>query len=95
VTLFLTRGEIEIDNNWCEGGMRPVVLGRKNWLHIGSEPAGPKVAAMASIVETCRRLEINLREYLGDILPRLSQGLNKEVPRLTPLAWKAARLRKT
>jgi hypothetical protein len=34
---------------------------------------------MASIVETCRRLEINLREYLGDILPRLSQGLNVSV----------------
>ena len=44
--------------------MRPLALGRKNWLHLGSPEAGPKVAAIASIVETCRRLDINLRAYL-------------------------------
>ena len=70
--------------------MRPVVLGRKNWLHIGSEQAGPKVAAIASIVETCRRLDINLRRYLNDILPKLGEWPINRVAELTPTAWKAA-----
>ena len=60
---YLKDGRIEIDNNWCEGAMRPWAVGRKNWLHVGSPEAGPKIAAIASIVETCRRLDINLREY--------------------------------
>jgi hypothetical protein len=70
--------------------MRPLALGRKNWLHIGSEQAGPKVAAIASIVETCRRLEINLRHYLRDVLPRLGDWPITRVAELTPTAWKAA-----
>lgn len=87
---YLCDGVIEIDNNWCEGGMRPLALGRKNWLHIGSPEAGPKVAAIASIVETCRRLEINLRAYLRDVLPRLGDWPINRVAELTPTAWKAA-----
>ena len=83
-------GMLEIDNNWCEGGMRPVVLGRKNWLHIGRPEAGPKVAAIASIVETCRRLDINLRAYLTDVLPKLGEWPASRVAELTPTAWKAA-----
>jgi hypothetical protein len=87
---FLKDGRVEIDNNWCEGAIRPLALGRKNWLHIGSEAAGPKVAAIASIVETCRRLDINLRNYLNDVLPRLGQWPINRVAELTPTAWKAA-----
>lgn len=88
---FLQDGQVEIDNNWCEGGMRPLALGRKNWLHIGSEQAGPKVAAIASVVETCRRLDINLRRYLGDVLPKLGDWPAHRVGELTPTAWQAAR----
>ena len=87
---YLKDGRVEIDNNWCEGGMRPLALGRKNWLHIGSPEAGPKVAAIASIVETCRRLDINLRAYLTDVLPKLGDWPSKRVAELTPAAWKAA-----
>lgn len=87
---YLRDGRLEIDNNWCEGAIRPLALGRKNWLHIGSEQAGPKVAAIASIVETCRRLDINLRKYLNDVLPRLGQWPINRVAELTPTAWKAA-----
>jgi len=88
---YLSDGQIEIDNNWCEGGMRPVALGRKNWLHLGNESAGPKVAAIISIVETCRRLDINLRDYLKDVLPKLGQWPASRVSELTPAAWKAAK----
>jgi transposase len=92
---YLKDGRIEIDNNWCEGGMRPWALGRKNWLHIGSPEAGPKIAAIASIVETCRRLDINLRDYLRDVLPKLGQWPISRVGELTPTAWKAAQPKKS
>jgi len=71
--------------------MRPVALGRKNWLHVGSEQAGPKMAAIISIVETCRRLDINLRNYLTDVLPKLGQWPINRVSELTPASWKAAK----
>jgi transposase len=70
--------------------MRGVALGRKNWLHLGSPQAGPKVAAIASIVETCRRLGINVRLYLRDVLPRLGDWPITRIAELTPSAWKAA-----
>lgn len=90
---FLNDGVLEIDNNWCEGAMRPLALGRKNWLHVGSEEAGPKAAAIMSIVETCRRLGINLREYLSDILPKLPEWPITRVAEMTPTAWKSAQKR--
>ena len=92
---YLADGVIEIDNNWCEGAIRPLALGRKNWLHVGSPEAGPKVAAIASIVETCRRLDINLRAYLRDVLPKLGQWPISRVGELTPTAWKAAQAKKS
>ena len=95
LAVFLQDGRLEADNNWCEGALRPLVLGRKNWLHIGSEQAGPKVAAIASIVETCRRLDINLRQYLNDVLPKLGDWPITRVAELTPTAWKAAQQKKS
>jgi transposase len=88
---YLEHGRVEIDNNWCEGAMRPIALGRKNWLHVGDASAGPKIAAIASIVETCRRLDIPLRTYLNDILPKLGDWPVNRVAELTPRAWKVAR----
>ena len=88
--LWLEHGRVEIDNNWCEGAMRPIALGRKNWLHLGDESAGPKIAAVISIVETCRRLDLPLRAYLGAILPKLGDWPVTRVAELTPSAWKAA-----
>jgi transposase len=87
---YLKDGQLEIDNNWCEGAMRPIALGRKNWLHVGDASAGPKIAAIISIVETCRRLDIKLRQYLQDILPKLGDWPITRVAELTPSAWKAA-----
>jgi len=92
---YLQDGVVEIDNNRCENAMRALALGRKNWLHLGSEEAGPKVAAIASIVETCRRLDINLRAYLNDVLPKLGDWPANRVAELTPSAWKAAQPKKS
>ena len=69
--------------------MRPVALGRKNWIHIGSEEAGPRVAAILSIVETCRRLNIPVRDYLGSVLPGLANFPINQIAELTPVAWAA------
>jgi transposase len=91
---YLSDGQLECDNNWCEGGIRPLVLGRRNWLHVGSPEAGPKIAAIASIVETCRRLDINLRDYLRDVLPKLGEWPVNRVGELMPTAWKAAQAKK-
>ena len=61
--------ELELSNNLAENAMRPVALGRKNWIHIGSKEAGPLGAAILSIVETCRRLKLSIRDYLCSVLP--------------------------
>lgn len=91
LVVFCEHGTIEIDNNWCENAMRPVALGRKNWLHVGSEKAGPRIAAIMSVLETCKRLDLHPREYLIDVLPKLPDWPIKRVAELTPLAWKTSR----
>ncbi|MBV9488693.1 MAG: IS66 family transposase [Verrucomicrobia bacterium] len=88
---FLIYGQLELSTNLAENAIRPIALGRKNWLHIGSERAGPKVAAILSVVESCRRLSISVREYLGEILPGLADYPARRVGELTPAAWKARR----
>jgi len=88
-------GVTEIDNNRCEQSIRPIALGRKNWLHVGSQEAAPAVAAIISVVESCKRMGINVRHYLGDVLPQLAAAHPDEVAalakRLTPTEWLAAR----
>ena len=69
LTRFLEYPELELSNNVAENSMRPVALGRKNWIHIGSPQAGPKVAAILSVVESCRRLKLPVRDYLAAVLP--------------------------
>lgn len=89
LTCFLEYPELELSNNLAENSMRGVALGRKNWIHIGSQQAGPRVAAILSVVESCRRLRIPVRDYLNDILPGLADKPIQQVANLTPLAWAA------
>jgi transposase len=84
---FLEFPELELSNNWVENSMRPVALGRKNWVHLGSQEAGPRVAAIVSIVETCRRLSLPIRDYLASVLPGLADLPINRVAELTPRAW--------
>jgi hypothetical protein len=56
---------------------------------VGSQYAGPKVAAIVSIVETCRRLKIPIREYLAGVLPGIADVNIQRVAELTPAAWVA------
>lgn len=67
--LFLELSRIRAKStNLAENSVRPVALGRKNWLHIGSPQAGPKVAAILSVVESCRRLQVPVRDYSSAML---------------------------
>lgn len=84
---YLKHAELELSNNLAENSMRGVALGRKNWIHIGSEKAGPKVAAILSVVESCKRLGVPARAYLADILPGLSDCKIQDVAAKTPAAW--------
>ena len=89
LTRFLEYLELELSNNLAENSMCPVALGRKNWLHIGSPQAGPKVAAILSVVESCRRLQVPVRDYFSTILPGLADLPIRCLPDLTPAVWVA------
>ena len=81
--------QVELSNNLAENSMRPVALGRKNWLHVGSAKAGPKVAAILSIIESCRRLSVPVKKYLSAVLPGLDRLSLSQVADLTPARWSA------
>jgi transposase len=87
LNIFLEHPELELSNNLAENSMRPIATGRKNWIHIGSKQAGPRVAAILSVVESCRRLKVPVRDYLADILPGLANTSIQSVAELTPAAW--------
>jgi transposase len=89
LTRFLEYAELELSNNLAENSMRGVAVGRKNWIHIGSAQAGPRVAAILSVMESCRRLQIPVRDYLGEVLPGLASRTLPQLAQLTPAAWAA------
>jgi hypothetical protein len=93
LTRFLDHPEVELSTNLAENSMRPIALGRSNWIHIGSEQAGPRIAAIFSIVESCRRLRIPVRDYLANVLPGLADAPLQRIAELTPAAWAATRRR--
>ena len=76
--IFLQYPQLALSNNLAENSMRGVAIGRKNWIHIGSPTAGPRVAAILSIIESCRRLRIPIREYLMTVLTRLGRHSHPE-----------------
>ena len=89
LTRLLEYPELELSNNLAENSMRPVALGRKNWIHIGSAHAGPKIAAILSVIESCRRLDLPVRDYLAAILPGFADLPIQRVSERTPSAWAA------
>ena len=89
LTRFLDYPVLELSNNLAENSMRPIALGRSNWIHIGSQDAGPRIAAIFSVVESCRRLKIPIRDYLADILPGLANAPIRSIAEFTPAAWAA------
>ena len=89
--IFLNDGRIEIDNNGVENAIRPTAIGKKNWLFVGDAGAGERSAIIYTVIESCRRRGIDPYTYLRDVLTRLPNMTNRQIPEVTPEAWAKAR----
>ena len=83
-------GFLEIDNGASERAIRPVALGRKNWLFAGSDEGGKTAATLMSLCATCKELGIDPFVYLRDVLIGVSTHPNSRIEELLPDRWKAA-----
>lgn len=79
-----------ISNIAAEQAMRGVAIGRKNWLFAGSAEGGRWAAILYSLTMTCRKLGINARLYLEDVLRRINTHPQRDIGQLLPDRWKAA-----
>jgi transposase len=80
-----------LDNNVAERAVRPLAIGRKNWLFVGNEAGGEAAAAIFTLVQSCRAVGANPREYLEDIMRRLMAHNSKKLYELLPDQWLKAR----
>lgn len=87
LTLFLVHPHVRLDNNLIENQMRPIALGRKNWLFAGSHEGAMRAAIFFSIINSCRMNNVNTWEYFTDVLPRLSSAASEDLPKLLPHVW--------
>lgn len=81
-------GRIEIDNNLVENAIRPIALGRRNYLFSGSHEAAQRAAVIYSLLATCKKHEVNPETWLGDVLGRIASYPMKRVHELLPHHWK-------
>ena len=88
LTLFLAYPVLELSNNLAENSMRPIALGRKTGYTSEAKKTDPKIAAIFSIVESCRRLNIPIGTYLASTLPGLADRSILALSQLTPAAYK-------
>ena len=89
--IFLSDGRVEIDNNLVENAIRPTAIGKKNWLFVGAAGAGERSAIIYTLIESCRRREIDPWAYLRDVLTRLPHLTNWQIGQVTPEAWAKAK----
>lgn len=80
-----------LDNNVAERAVRPLAIGRKNWLFVGNKEGGEAAAIILSLIQTCRGLGINPREYLEDVMRRLMSHSTNKLYELLPDIWAKAR----
>jgi hypothetical protein len=76
-----------LDNNVAERAVRPLAVGRKNWLFVGNETGGEAAAVILSLVQTCRALEVNPQSYLEDVMRRIMSHNSKKLYELLPDNW--------
>ena len=88
LTRYLDDGRLPIDNNWIENQIRPIALGRKNWLFAGSQRAGRRAAAVMSLIQSAKMNEHDPYAYLKDVLTRLPTHPNNRIEELLPYRWK-------
>jgi transposase len=88
----LEAGFLEIDNGASERALKPVALGRKNWLFAGSDEGGRTAATLMSLCATCKDLGVEPFAYLRDVLNRVSTHPHRRIEDLLPDRWKPAEL---
>jgi len=87
-TLFLDDGRVAIDNNAAERAIRPVAVGRKNYLFAGSDTGGNTIADAMTIIETAKLAGLDPEAYLADVLARINDHINTRLHELLPWNWK-------
>ena len=87
-TLFLEDGRVVIDNNAAERAMRPIGVGRKNWLFAGSDTGGETLARAMTVIETAKLNGLDPQAYLADVFNRIHDHPNKQLDQLLPWNWK-------
>jgi transposase len=88
-TLFLEDGRVAIDNNVAERAVKPVVIGRKNWMFAGSDAGGETLADAMTIIESAKMSGLNPEAYLADVLARINDHMNPKLGELLPWNWKS------
>ena len=87
LTRYLDDGQLPIDNNWIENQIRPIALGRANWLYVGSLRAGKRAAAVMSLIQSARMNGHEPHAYLKDVLTRLPTHKASRIRELLPHRW--------
>jgi transposase len=87
LTRYVDDPQASIDNNVAENAIRPIALGRKNWLFIGSRESGEATANIMSIICTCKRAGVEPYAYLLDVMRRLPSMKTSELDALLPTNW--------
>jgi transposase len=83
----LANGRLEMTNNAAERAMRPLALGRKNYLFCGSDAGGRRAACIYTIIETCRMNGVDPQAYLADVLARIADHPIHKIDALLPWNW--------
>jgi transposase len=91
IVRYLEDGRMEIDNNLTENAVRPLKLGAKNWLFIGSERAGHQAAVIYTLVENCKRHGLDVARYLEQVILQLAEHGPDIAAEITPAKVAAAR----
>ena len=86
--VYLDHGFVGIDNNPVERALRPVVVGRKNWMFAGNEAGGKAAAVFYSLIESAKRHGLNVADYLEDVIRRLPSHPAHRLRELLPDQWK-------
>ena len=90
LTRYLGDGRIPIDNNWAENQIRPIALGRSNWLFAGSLRAGKRAAAIMSLLHSARINGHDPYAHMSDVLERLRMQPANRSHELLPHHWQPA-----
>jgi hypothetical protein len=90
LTRYLGDGALPIDNNWVENRIRPIAVGRGNWLFAGSLRAGMRAAAVMSLIHSARLNGYDAYLYLKDVLERLPTHPASRIGELLPHRWQSS-----